>query len=375
MKNKINSIHLLAGTDIGGSEMLALNIAKTVKEGFVFVATSRGILADEFVKSNCPFYIIRRRFILDPFYIFKVYKLAKLHDVKILHAHQPLECFNVLFLSFFTMKKTVLTYHGFRPDYYSFFKRLILKLIWKLLAKKVSANIFVSQHLERHYKNIYKFKAGSSLVVYNGIKTPDLKYYDRNSLRTEFGISESDVVLGMIGNFSKARNQLLVAKVFNALLSSIPNKKKYHLIFIGKVDDKCYPSVLKYCCDRKVLSSVHFAHSRTDAFRLLRNFDVFVYASHRETFCLSVAEAIVSGIPIVANDIPVLKEITMNGMWAKLYPTDNADKMKGQLVKVIQDLSFYRIQASENRFNSISFFSIRSHTESLEKLYKKVVEN
>jgi glycosyltransferase involved in cell wall biosynthesis len=68
---------------------------------------------------------------------------------------------------------------------------------------------------------------------------------------------------------------------------------------------------------------------------VLASGDVFVFASRTETFGLSVAEAALAGLPVVANDLPVLHEVL--GDAAIYVDADEPGQMAAAIRALISD--------------------------------------
>ncbi len=67
---------------------------------------------------------------------------------------------------------------------------------------------------------------------------------------------------------------------------------------------------------------------------IYRMADVFAFPTHYEGFCLPVLEAMACGTPVVANDIPVLAEVTGDG--AFLTTKGDARKMAGAIIALLE---------------------------------------
>lgn len=67
--------------------------------------------------------------------------------------------------------------------------------------------------------------------------------------------------------------------------------------------------------------------------------DVFAFGSLTETFGLSVVEAAIAGLPIVTNDLPVLREVlSLNGQSAAVFAdATDADRFGAAIVDLLRD--------------------------------------
>ena len=67
---------------------------------------------------------------------------------------------------------------------------------------------------------------------------------------------------------------------------------------------------------------------------LMRAADVFAFPSEREGFGLVVLEAQASGLPVVASDLPVLREFLQDGRDCRMVPVGDAEALGAALVAV-----------------------------------------
>ena len=86
-----------------------------------------------------------------------------------------------------------------------------------------------------------------------------------------------------------------------------------------------------------VADGVTFAGYRDDVPALLASSDVFVLASMMEGFGLSVAEAMASGLPVVASALDALKELVSEGETGLLFPPGDARALADAIERLASD--------------------------------------
>jgi glycosyltransferase involved in cell wall biosynthesis len=71
----------------------------------------------------------------------------------------------------------------------------------------------------------------------------------------------------------------------------------------------------------------------------LKSLDVFVFPTLAETFGLAVVEAAQAGVPVVANDLEVLREVlrTGEGPCALFVDANQADSFAGAVDRLLHD--------------------------------------
>lgn len=174
--------------------------------------------------------------------------------------------------------------------------------------------------------------------------------------------------MGSVGNFNAVRDQLTICK-FLLLLKN--DGVEFEFVFAGKPDPRrpdLYETCITFCQDNGLSSQVHFLGSRKDVPAILHQLDVFVYASNHDTFGIAVVEALAVGLPVVANDWGVMKELTEHGEYASLYKSQDERDLLQAYYRVAGDLSLRKNVASIIRKK----YSIEQHIHSLQELYQSL---
>ena len=70
---------------------------------------------------------------------------------------------------------------------------------------------------------------------------------------------------------------------------------------------------------------------------LLAEFDMAIFPSEREGLPVALLEKMAAGLPVVASDIPEIKNVIRNSGEALIYPLNNAEACAEQLYRLIED--------------------------------------
>ena len=122
-----------------------------------------------------------------------------------------------------------------------------------------------------------------------------------------FALPSDSVMLG-----SAAR--LHPMKQLDAVIRVLPGRPHWHFALAGQGPDE--PRLRLLAAELGVSDRVHFVGeiAPTQIGDFLAALDVFVFPSLAETFGLAAVEAANAGVPVVANDLPVLREVlSLNG--------------------------------------------------------------
>ena len=144
-------------------------------------------------------------------------------------------------------------------------------------------------------------------VIRNGIKrpkTPDVS--EINLLRKKWGVAECDIVLGCVGRLNYQKGFDLLLNMTGKICDKIGNRR-IGLVFIG--DGPEMKNLQKLAANAPENMQIVFPGYSADAAHECGAFDIFLMPSRFEGFGLTLLEAASHGLPIVAQDIPPLREV------------------------------------------------------------------
>ncbi len=205
-----------------------------------------------------------------------------------------------------------------QPQLYSFRQRMILNLDLSL-AKKLCAKIFVPTQAVKDDLSKYTKINPEKIIV-----TPwGYKMRNNESRITNYGERKKQILY--IGRVEAKKNIENLIKGFQLFSQGHPD---YKLILAGRLDPK-FPN-------HNSLFTIHNSVelpgyiSEAEKYQLLRESAVLIHVPLEEGFGFTLLEAFDFGLPVVASDIPVLREV---GGDACEYvnpnsPEDIADKLK-----------------------------------------------
>ncbi len=91
--------------------------------------------------------------------------------------------------------------------------------------------------------------------------------------------------------------------------------------------------------NKSPLKNMVFVKPRLDIADMMGGYSAYVQLSDNEGYCLSIVEALTRGIPVIATDLPVLKELGLNDSNSIRLPLDMSD-IPIERIKNIESLKF-----------------------------------
>ena len=154
------------------------------------------------------------------------------------------------------------------------------------------------------------------------------------SFRYQYGFNNEDFVIGIIGRIDKQKGQLELLKAF----SSISNRfTRTHLMIVGEPtlgepqQERYFNHLKEQVLKNKLDKKVHFIGFQKETQKLTANFDLFVLASHQETFGFVVVEAMASGTPVLGTRAGGVPEILKQGHCGFLCNPKDSDDLAEKL--------------------------------------------
>lgn len=149
------------------------------------------------------------------------------------------------------------------------------------------------EHLREHVK-----------LIYNGVDLNHCKpHLSRDEIRRSWGISSDKIAIGYLGRFAKGKNVFAAAQAVSLL------GENYHAVYIGEGIDKSHViNGVKERCGQRC----SFMPRTEDIGSVLSGLDCLISASPSEGGPLSVAEAWITGCPVVSTPVGFIPELEAN---------------------------------------------------------------
>jgi glycosyltransferase involved in cell wall biosynthesis len=142
-------------------------------------------------------------------------------------------------------------------------------------------------------------------VLYNGADPSRCRSrYSRSEIRARWGLNETAVVVGFLGRQGPEKNPLAPA------LAVAAGPANYHAIYygVGPFGNGFCQDTLAWC-EANIPRRYRMFPPVFQIGDAIQGFDVLMLASHREAFSLTLNEAWLAGIPVVATPVGSLPEL------------------------------------------------------------------
>lgn len=362
--NKINILHLLSGFGVGGAEKLVVDLSSYYADkgnASCKVLTLKDNVSEKYQKdlkkTGIELVVFKKEDYKNPLTLLKLLKFINDNKIHVIHSHEAgakrwsvlcklakpsLKLFNTVHDS-----NVIVNYSRIRCFLHNFF---------------IYGTMAISSHIYNQCKS-------------NGIKKVHLIY---NGVKTEL-FSKSKPVIEKDSSFLKIVNVSrlsLEKKGHDILLNALGECKKrginFSCDFIGG-DHPRYPNafeVLDELCEKNnIKNEVSFLGNRNNVSELLQNYNLFILPSRYEGMPIALLEAMSAGLPVIASDINVSREIINHGENGFMFESENYMDLADKICELYHNREKL-ISTAEEGYKTALGYDISVMADKYYELYK-----
>lgn len=204
-------------------------------------------------------------------------------------------------------------------------------------------------------------------VVRNAIDTRQFAYREdvRSAVRAELGLTDDEIALGCVANFTPHKNHTFMLNMYAELLRHDP---RYRLVLVG--DGALRETLEQQTRDLGISDCVRFLGIRTDVPRLLQMMDVMILPSLYEGFPTVALEWQAAGLPTLMSDTTTRACAFVDS--ARFIPLDTGEWVRAILATPLAD----RAAASRDGIRAITEagFDLTAAAAALQDDYRRFAE-
>ncbi len=334
-------LHLIDSFAMGGAEVFVRDLAiEQAAEGHqVHVcsmmkshdAVSESLFCSQLENARVTVHKLEKiRYQANPALLFTMRRLLTSLDLDIVHSHTISPDLHAA-IAMTGLSRPVLmrTLHStaFAPG-------KLKQLAERILRHKFKVSVVISDGVE-DWALAQGFHPSSLAKVYNGINLRTFDAAPKLDRASIPGCEDPSIpLLISVGRMNqdevKGWPYLLEAC---AILAS--HAISFRLLLVG--DGEMRSQYMQWVEEHGLAAHVYFTGLRHDVASLLKAADLFVLASLREGFSLSVLEAGAASLPIIASRIPTIESVLREGVDGLLVPVRSPKAIAAAIEQVLQD--------------------------------------
>jgi glycosyltransferase involved in cell wall biosynthesis len=195
---------------------------------------------------------------------------------------------------------------------------------------------------------------------------------DRPVVRAELGITDREVVVGLVGRLVAEKGYREVFDAARGLRSTHPHIR---FVIIGPPDLDKPDAITQAELDQAVAEAgVVLLGMRDDVERLYPAMDLYTLASHREGFPRSAMEAAAIGLPVVATDIRGCRQVVDHDRTGLLVPARDPGLLARAIAELADDAERRRRMGQAARAKAVAEFDDRRQVATTLEIYERELD-
>ncbi len=203
-------------------------------------------------------------------------------------------------------------------------------------------------------------------IIYSGMDQKEQLSQERiTALKSSIGISSQEYVIGCVARLhpDKGLEDLLRAgAIIGGKFSS------FRILLVGDGPQRAYLQELAHKLG--IGQQVVFTGFRSDVDSLIQTFNLFVLPSLEEGFSLSIMEAMVFGIPVIATRVGGMPEIIISNKTGVLVPPHEPRILAREILRLIHNPGLAQKLGKAGELQVKNKFSFPQCLEQIENLYE-----
>jgi glycosyltransferase involved in cell wall biosynthesis len=213
-------------------------------------------------------------------------------------------------------------------------RRRYVKVMLKLIDKYATVILAVCKGAMEQAWRIDWHKDSRCCVIYNGIDLAGYEYSgtDREYLLKELSLSADSKLIIHVGRFVPQKAHDVLVDAAAKILDRQPNSH-FLLVGTGELLQPIQAKARSLGIEGKVI----FLGLRDDVPRLLKASDCLVLSSRHEGLPGVVLEAIAAQLPVVATDLPGVREISEHTDTVTIVPVEDSEAICKSVLKILDE--------------------------------------
>ncbi len=286
-----------------------------------------------------PYFVRRFHFLNDIKAFLPVYKAIKDFKPDIIHAHSTKAGVIARFWSaVLGIKSVIFTAHGWVfTEGKRYFERWITAQVEKLMAKFTAKIICVSE-FDKNLALKFKIAPENKLItIYNGV---DPKIFDQGLRCKDSKKVADEIIITFVGRLAPPKDIFLLIDAVEPI-----DGVKVLIVGDGELRDK----VEKYILRKNLNEKVKLLGERFDVPGILAQSDIFILPSRWEGLPLTIIEAMMAKLPVIASAVGGVPELVDNGITGILVPPRDVEALRFAIRKLVENPDL-RVQMGINGY-------------------------
>jgi len=340
--NKNNILFIIYDLERGGPEVRLLELARHLSSDinfFICVTSNNLSMLPDFEKTNAIINVIPvSKPYLEIKKIFEFINIIRDNNINVVNVFDLKGLMIAYIIKTFSIRNLKIIYNNVNSiQSFALKNRLFLRLLGHKIDHILSNSFYSFNQIQSVFRNI------GGTVVYNGV---DLTKYKpdnelRKKIRSLYGFSDHDIVIGTIANFRPQKNYEFLIESFKEF-SGKNSFAKLLCVGGGPLLDKIKTHTNNLGLNDKVV----FTGYSNDIPALLNAMDIFVLASTHEGLPNGILQAMCARIPVISTSVGGCPELIDHMNTGILMGSNNKEEFISAISAIVNDDKFRTLLAN-----------------------------
>jgi glycosyltransferase involved in cell wall biosynthesis len=361
-------LHIIDTTGPGGAETVFIDLITHLpreKYRSIVVIRGKGWVYEELCRRGITPVLLDAKGSFNWRYLKALVSLIKSEKVDLIQSHLLGSNVYSALAGLVSRKPVVATFHG-AVDVAA--QERFLSIKFAAINCGAAAIVAVSKDLRDNIAKRTSLRADKIRVIYNGIDTSDFQRKKSDDIRRKFGWSDTDVIIGSLGNIRPAKAYDVLLETASLLKD---NDRRYRFVIAGHYKGGLYQQLLEQKASLGLDDQVHFLGFNDDPASFLSNLDLFLLSSDSEGFSIATIQAMAAGLPVTATRSGGPEEIISAGETGCLVATRQPQEMADAIKELVSDTALSGRLAQAGQQHAIATFDIQNMVSAYETIYRE----
>ena len=250
------------------------------------------------------------------------------------------------------------------PSTTSFYRSL-----FSILSRAIDRYIAVSRNVQLRLERL-GVKTDKISLLDNGIDLSEFPYVASRSdfFAKRYGWPSDSVIIGMTGQMIQEKGHLDLIEAVRIVRSECPS---VHLVIGGKKDGIYYEQLKSTVRENGLEEVVAFSGWQAEVRDFFSEIDIFILASHHEEgFGLVVAQAMATGLPVVATRRGGVTEVVEDGKTGVLVEKSNVSQLTQAIQYLVKSPMTRKAMGKAGRGRVETYFDLSKQALRFEAILK-----
>ena len=364
-------LHIIDTTGPGGAETVFIDLVTHLpgdKYRSIVIIRGKGWVYEELCRRGVEPIILDAKGSFNWRYLKSLVGLIRREKVDLVQSHLLGSNVYCSLAGLISRKPVVATFHG-AVDIGE--KERLKGLKFGAINLGASTIVAVSDSLKHNIVERTPLKRSKICVIYNGINTAEFGRPSSAVIRRQFGWSDSDIIIGSLGNIRTAKAYDILLQAAALLRERVGNVR---FVIAGQGKGRLYDDLLRLREELQLGDIVHFLGFNDDPAGFLSNLDIFLLSSISEGFSIATIQAMAAGVPVIVTRSGGPEEIVSHKENGWLVEAGSAMAIVEAIEKLVNEPDLRNTLAAKGQVHARQKFDVQAMLESYQKIYDRLLQ-